>query len=81
MWKKRKFVLATGEDASDEEEDEDESAPAVGSLKPVKVCGGSRHAEPDMGEPRVDDQAAGAGDVGEQGQVELAASRDDITRD
>ena len=80
-WKKRKTVLAAGEEASDEEEDEEESALVVGSPKLVEVCGGSRHAEPNMGEPGVDDQAVGAGDVEEQGQVEPVASRCDFTRD
>ena len=61
--------------------DEDESAPAVGGPKPVEVGDGSKKSEPNMGEYGVDDQAVGVGDVGEQGQVEPSASYNDITKD
>ena len=47
----------------------------------MEVGDGSRQSEPDMGEHGADDQAVGVGDVGEQGQVEPAASHDDITKD
>ena len=56
-----------GGEVSEDDEDKDDSAPAVGGLKPVEVGDGSRQFEPDMAEHGVDDQAVGVGDVGEQG--------------
>ena len=61
--------MVVREEASDEKEDEEESASTVGSLKLVEMCGGSRHAEADIGDRGVNDQAVGASNVGEQGLV------------
>ena len=72
--------MASGE-VSEDEEDEDELAPAVGGPKPVEVGDSSRQFKLDMGEHGADNQAVGVGDVGEQGQVEPVASHDDITKD
>ena len=70
-----------GGEVSEDDEDEDESAPAVGGPKQVEVGDGSKQAEPDMGEQGVVDQAVRASDVGEQGQVQPVVSHDDITKD
>ena len=64
-------MLATGEDATDkEDENEEESTPVVGSPKEVVLGGGSEQVEPDVG---AKDTAA---DIGEQ-----ATSYEDITID
>ena len=70
-----------GGKVSKDDEDEDESAPATGGPKHVEVGDSFRQAEPNMVEHGVDDQAVGAGVVGEQRKVEPFASNDDVTRD
>ena len=62
-WEKRKATLAGGE-VSEDEEDEDESAPAVGGPEPMEIGDGSRKSEPDVGVHVADDQAVGVGDRG-----------------
>ena len=47
-WEKRATVLAYG-DPSEDEKDEEESAPTVRSPKEVVLRGGSEQAEPDAG--------------------------------
>ena len=68
-WKKREVVLTMGEDVSDEEEDEEESAPVVGSPKSVKGV------DPESVEPNVGAKEATL----EFGEV--AASAEDIFGD
>lgn len=79
-WEKRQAVLAGGE-VSEDDEDEDESTPAVGSPKPVEFGDGSRKSKPDVGVCGADEQAFRVGDIGEKGHVEPAVSHDDITKD
>ena len=60
-------MLAVGEDASDAEEDEEESAPAVGSPKTQEMVTIPEHVEPDTGAepvvPEPEDVAASAEDI------------------
>ena len=64
-------MLAVGKDAIDEEnEDEEESTPVVGSPRQVELGGGSEQIEPDAGAKEV------ATDIGEQ-----AVSPEDIVGD
>ena len=68
-WDKRAAVLAGGEDASDEE-DEEEVAPAVGSPKPKEMEVNPKQVEPDVGAEAV---------VSEH--TETAASAEDLAKD
>ena len=63
-------MLAVGEDASDEEEDEEESAPAVGSPKPVEMGVDPERVEPDVEAKEVVPEP-----------IEIAASVKDIAGD
>ena len=70
-WKKREVLLAAGEDATDEkDEDAEESATAVGSPKQVELGVGPEQVEPDAGAKEV------AVESGEK-----AASLEDIVGD
>ena len=60
-----------GEDVTDEEV----LAPAVGSPRQVKLGGGSKQVEPDLGAKDA------ASDIGEQGTVEPTTSLNDIVGD
>ena len=68
-WKKREAVLAAGEDASDEE-DEEEVAPAVGSPKSQELVVNPGQVEPDVGAETVAPEPE-----------ETAASIEDIAKD
>ena len=67
-WKKREAVLAEGEDASDE--DEEEAAPTVGSPKPKEMEVDPEQAEPNVGAEAVVSEPA-----------ETAASAEDLAKD
>ena len=68
-WDKRATVLAGGEDASDEE-DEEEVAPAMGSPKPQELEVAAEQAEPDAGAEAVVSEPA-----------KTATSAEDLAKD